>query len=101
MAAKARSWTIAPPKRAPALDVATRKAIRANAKQYLTPAFKGASHLGILKLAESLPDWIEIAKRPTEDLALQRPLRWFAVRPQSLGGRSCSLAPPRCCSRRS
>ncbi len=70
MAAKARSWTIAPPKRAPALDVATRKAIRANAKQYLTPAFKGASHLGILKLAESLPGWIEIAKRPTEDLAL-------------------------------
>ena len=70
MAAKARSWTIAPLKRAPALDVATRKAIRANAKQYLTPAFKGASHLGILKLAESLPGWIEIAKRPAEDLAL-------------------------------
>ena len=58
------------PKRTPALDVATRKAIRANAKQYLTPAFKGASHLGILKLAESLPGWLEIAKRPAEDLAL-------------------------------
>jgi hypothetical protein len=70
MAAKARTWTIAPPKRLPALEVATRKAIRANAKQYLAPAFKGASHLGILKLAESLPRWLEIAKRPADDLAL-------------------------------
>jgi len=70
MAAKARSWTITPPKRMPALDVATRKAIRANAKQYLTPAFKGASHLGILKLAESLPGWLAMAKRPAEDLEL-------------------------------
>jgi hypothetical protein len=70
MAAKARTWTIAPPKRAPALDVATRKAIRANAKQYLTPAFKGASHLGILKLADSLPGWLKMAKRPADDLPL-------------------------------
>lgn len=70
MAAKARAWTIAPPKRLPKLDVALRKAIRANAKLYLTPAFKGASHLGILKLAESVPRWLEIAKRPADDLAL-------------------------------
>ncbi|HEY6124673.1 MAG TPA: BtrH N-terminal domain-containing protein [Steroidobacteraceae bacterium] len=70
MAAKARTWTIAPPKRLPAIDVATRKAIRANAKQYLSPPFKGASHLGIVKLAESLPNWLEIAKRPADDLAL-------------------------------
>lgn len=70
MAARARSWTLLPPRRPPGLDVALRKAIRANAKQYLSPAFKGASHLGILKLAESLPRWLEIAKRPTEDLAL-------------------------------
>jgi len=70
MAAKARTWTIAPPRRAPALDVATRKAIRANAKQYLTPAFKGASHLGILKLAESLPGWLRMTNRPADDLAL-------------------------------
>lgn len=70
MAAKARTWTIAPPTRKPALDVATRKAIRANAKQYLAPAFKGASHLGIQKLADSLPGWLEIAKRPEHDLSL-------------------------------
>jgi len=70
MAARARTWTIAPPKRAPALDVAIRKAIRANAKQYLTPAFKGASHLGILKLADSLPGWLKMAKRPADDLPL-------------------------------
>jgi hypothetical protein len=70
MAAKARTWTIALPRRKPALDVATRKAIRANAKQYLTPPFKGASHLGILKLAESLPRWLEMARRPADDLAL-------------------------------
>ena len=70
MAAKARAWTISPAKQAPALDVAIRKAIRANAKQYLAPAFKGASHLGIGKLAESLPGWLAIAKRPEDDLAL-------------------------------
>jgi hypothetical protein len=70
MAAKARSWTIAPPARKPALDVATRKAIRANAKQYLSPPFKGASYLGIRKLADSLPKWLEISKRPADDLAL-------------------------------
>ncbi len=70
MAAKARTWSIAPPRRKPALEVATRKAIRANAKQYLTPAFKGASHLGILKLAESLPRWLEMARRPADDLPL-------------------------------
>jgi hypothetical protein len=70
MAAKARAWTIALRKRATVLDVAIRKAIRANAKQYLSPAFKGASHLGILKLAESLPRWLEIAKHPADDLAL-------------------------------
>ena len=70
MAAKARTWTIAQPRRKPALDVATRKAIRANAKQYLTPPFKGASHLGIVKLAESLPRWLEMARRPADDLAL-------------------------------
>ena len=70
MAAKARAWTIPKAKRAPVLDEAIRKAIRANAKQYLTPAFKGASYLGIGKLAESLPRWLEIAKRPEDDLGL-------------------------------
>jgi len=70
MAAKARAWTITLGKRAAALDVAIRKAIRANAKQYLMPAFKGASHLGIQKLAESLPRWLEVSKRPADDLAL-------------------------------
>ena len=70
MAAKARSWTIAPPSRKPALDTALRKAIRANAKQYLSPPFRGASYLGIHMLADSLPRWLEIAKRPADDLAL-------------------------------
>ena len=70
MAAKARAWTVAPGKRVPALEGATRKAIRANAKEYLSPAFKGASHLGIVKLAQSLPHWLEIAKHPAEDLEL-------------------------------
>jgi len=74
MAAKARAWTILAPASKSALDAAMpkalRKAIRANAAQYLSPAFKGASHLGILKLAESLPHWVELAKRPADDLAL-------------------------------
>ena len=70
MAAKARTWTISLRKRAPDVAPALRKAIRANAKQYLSPAFKGASHLGIVKLAESLPGWVEMAKHPAEDLAL-------------------------------
>jgi hypothetical protein len=70
MAAKARSWTIAAPTRTPDLAKATRSAIRANARDYLSPAFKGASYLGIGKLAESLPSWIDIAKDPANDLAL-------------------------------
>ncbi len=74
MAAKARAWTISATVRKPALDAvipkALRRAIHANASQYLSPAFKGASHLGILKLADSLPHWLELAKRPKDDLAL-------------------------------
>jgi hypothetical protein len=74
MAAKARAWTILAPARKSAPDAAIpkalRRAIRANAKQYLSPAFKGASHLGILKLAESLPHWLELARHPEDDLAL-------------------------------
>jgi hypothetical protein len=70
MAAKARSWTLAVPKRLNDLAKATRKAIRANAREYLSPGFKGASHLGIRKLAGSLPGWLELAKDPEADLAL-------------------------------
>jgi hypothetical protein len=70
MAAKARAWTVSIGKRAPDLAAALRQAIRANAKQYLSPAFKGASHLGIVKLAESLPRWLDIARSPADDLAL-------------------------------
>lgn len=70
MAAKARSWTVAVPKRAPDLEKALRKAIRANARDYLSPAFKGASYLGIGKLAASLPGWLELAKDPSADLPL-------------------------------
>jgi hypothetical protein len=70
MAAKARSWTIARPKRLPDIAAAARKAIRANAKTYLAPPFKGASFLGIRKLADSLPDWQAIAKNPKQDLEL-------------------------------
>jgi hypothetical protein len=74
MAAKARAWTISAPTSRYALDAAIpkalRQAIRANAKQYLSPAFNGASHLGIVKLADSLPHWLEIARHPEDDLAL-------------------------------
>jgi hypothetical protein len=70
MSARARSWTIAAPKSAPDLGKAIRKAIRANARVYLAPPFKGASFEGIRKLAASLPDWIEIANDPPHDLAL-------------------------------
>jgi hypothetical protein len=69
MAAKARSWTIARPKRAPDLPSAVRQAIRANAKTYLAPPFKGASYLGIQKLADSLPHWREQTAGP-QDLEL-------------------------------
>jgi hypothetical protein len=69
MAARARSWTIAAPKRAPDLRKAARTAIRANARDYLSPGFKGASFLGIQKLADSLPRWLEIAQDPARDLA--------------------------------
>jgi hypothetical protein len=70
MSAKARSWTITPPKRMPDLGKATRNALRANARDYLSPGFKGASHLGIAKLAGSLPGWLELAKDPGADLEL-------------------------------
>jgi hypothetical protein len=69
MAAKARSWTIAAPKRKVELGAVIRRAIRANARAYLSPAFKGASFLGIRKLADSLPRWLDLAKQPA-DLAL-------------------------------
>ena len=70
MAAKARSWTITAPKRTRDLDAALRKAIRANAREYLSPPFTGASYLGIRKLAASLPDWLDLATQPAADLAL-------------------------------
>jgi len=70
MAAKARSWTITAPKRTKDLGPALRAAIKANARDYLTPPFKGASHLGIRKLAASLPGWLSLAKNPAADLPL-------------------------------
>jgi len=70
MAAKARSWTIAPRERAPDLRKAIACAIRANAREYLSPGFKGASYLGIRKLASSLPEWLGIAADPAKDLVL-------------------------------
>jgi hypothetical protein len=74
MAAKARSWTIAAPQRAARpgalLREAIPKAIRANARDYLSPAFKGASYFGIRKLAGSLPEWLDLSKDPAADLAL-------------------------------
>ena len=70
MAAKARSWTLSAPKRLNDLATATRKAIRSNARAYLSPPFKGASYLGIRKLAGSLPGWVGLAKDPTADFTL-------------------------------
>jgi hypothetical protein len=70
MAAKARSWTVEAPARPPDLGKAVRAAIRANARAYLSPAFQGASHLGIRKLAKSLPGWLALARHPREDLKL-------------------------------
>lgn len=74
MAAKARSWTVAAPQRGfdagKVLPKAIRKAIAGNARDFLSPAFKGASYLGMRKLAASLPGWLEIAKEPARDLEL-------------------------------
>jgi hypothetical protein len=70
MAAKARSWTLSKPKRMPDLAAALRRAIHANARSYLAPAFTGASYLGIQKLAQSLPRWRSLAKDPQQDLEL-------------------------------
>jgi hypothetical protein len=70
MAAKARSWTIAAPRRVNDLRPAIARAIRANARAYLSPPFKGASHLGIRKLAASLPGWLHLARDPAADLSL-------------------------------
>lgn len=74
MAAKARSWTLEVPKARKKLDDTIRealpKALRANARDYLSPAFKGASYLGIRKLADSLPGWLDIARDPAADLPL-------------------------------
>ena len=70
MAAKARSWTIVTSKQAVDLAAALRRAILANARDYLAPPFKGASHAGIRKLAASLPTWLSIAKSPAADLEL-------------------------------
>jgi hypothetical protein len=70
MSARARSWTLTPARRALDLGKAVRKAVRANARDFLSPPFKGASYLGMGKLADSLPDWLEIAKDPARDLDL-------------------------------
>jgi hypothetical protein len=70
MAAKARAWTLETPPRLPDLRRVVRAAIRSNARTYLTPAFKGASFLGIRKLADSLPHWQAQAKNAQRDLAL-------------------------------
>lgn len=70
MAAKARSWTIKGNAQDIKLDGAIKTAISNNAKQYMSPAFKGMSYLGIEKLAKSLPKWSEIAADPREDLVL-------------------------------
>lgn len=74
MAAKARSWTIVAPKcgfdAGKVLGKAVRKAVRANAHNYLSPGFQGASYLGIRKLAKSLPRWLSLAKDPAHDLEL-------------------------------
>jgi Butirosin biosynthesis protein H, N-terminal/Domain of unknown function (DUF4872) len=70
MSARARSWTIAGGDSRPDVAKAIRLAIHANAKAYLAPPFKGASHLGIEKLQKSLPTWLEIATDPSMDLAL-------------------------------
>ncbi|MYN46040.1 DUF4872 domain-containing protein [Pseudoduganella sp. FT93W] len=69
MAARARSWTITRSDQMMDLPAAIRKAIRSNAAAYLTPAFKGASHLGIRKLSTSLPKWLQISRAPDQDLA--------------------------------
>ena len=68
MAASARSWTVSVPKRLADLAAAVRKAIRANARAYLAPPFKGASFHGIAKLADSLPHWLTLSKAPATDL---------------------------------
>ena len=75
MAAKARYWTIDAKvkdmkSKQPDLKKIIPKAIRSNAKTYLNPPFKGASFQGIEKLSVSLPHWLELAKKPKEDLAL-------------------------------
>jgi hypothetical protein len=73
MAAKARCWTLAAPppgKLGETIRKALPKAIRANARNYLSPPFKGASYLGIRKLAASLPGWLEMARDPKCDCEL-------------------------------
>jgi hypothetical protein len=70
MSAKARSWTIRARRPTLKLAPAIRRAIRANARTYVSPPFSGASHLGITKLAKSLPKWRKLAKKPAADFAL-------------------------------
>lgn len=69
MSAKARSWTIEIPKKKVDLSRAIKQAVRKNAQAYLQPPFKGASFLGIDKMAKSLPSWLEMASAP-KDLSL-------------------------------
>lgn len=71
MAARARSWTLSSPSTTPAPDLpaALHSAIRANARAYLEPPFRGASHLGIRKLAASLPQWLALNPGPEDALA--------------------------------
>ena len=70
MAARARTWTIARSGQMVDLAHAIRRAIRSNAASYLTPAFQGASYLGIRKLSMSLPKWLQISCNPEQDFAL-------------------------------
>ena len=71
MAAKARSWTIAAPTRASASSPPRfgrpSAPMRAPTSR---PHSSGASHLGISKLAESLPSWPSLRSIRATDLAL-------------------------------
>lgn len=68
MAARARQWTIAPPRRTVRLHDAIRTALRSNASAYLAPAFSGMGAAGIAKLAKSLPSWLTLSRSPLTDL---------------------------------
>ncbi|MDX9808124.1 MAG: BtrH N-terminal domain-containing protein [Acholeplasma sp.] len=68
MSAKARSWTISPPKELPEIKSMIPKAIHSVANQFINPPISALGYKGIKKMSEEIVHWIEQADNPSQDI---------------------------------